>query len=77
NKLCFDSNFKFYEVKQIKTKNYKKQTLIDLSVPKTENFMADGLIVHNSIAAGCKVPSEKLDEFLELLDKIIFSQISG
>jgi len=50
--------------------------LYDLSVPKLKNFMANGLIVHNSIAAGCKVPKEKINEFLENLDIVLAKQLS-
>jgi hypothetical protein len=49
--------------------------LYDLSIPKIHNFMANGFIVHNSIAAGCKIPSEKIDEFLVVLKDKIASQL--
>jgi|GEM_PF-64691 len=72
--LCFKGNFKFYEIKK-KTTRKKEMVLYDLSIPKIHNFMANGFIVHNSIAAGCKIPSEKIDEFLVVLKDKIASQL--
>ncbi|MCX6804012.1 MAG: hypothetical protein NTY48_05610, partial [Candidatus Diapherotrites archaeon] len=66
----------FCEIKE-KSISKNKELLIDISVPKTKNFVANGLIVHNSIAAGAKIPSEKLNEFLELLDKKIEEQLNN
>lgn len=67
-KTLLDGGLIFCEIKK-KTISNNKVVLIDLSIPKTKNFMANGLIVHNSIAAGAKIPSEKLDEVLFLLEE--------
>ncbi|MDD3083938.1 MAG: LAGLIDADG family homing endonuclease [Candidatus ainarchaeum sp.] len=74
NNLCYKGNFRFGEIKKIKVQNNSSK-LFDLSVPKTKNFLANSLIVHNSVAAGCKVPIEKEKEFLILLDEIISKQL--
>ncbi len=75
DKIVNSQHLTFYEIKSKKSLGYKNGFL-DLSIPKTKNFMANGLIVHNSIAAGMKIPSERLDEFLELLNKILEEQLS-
>jgi intein/homing endonuclease len=69
------SDFQFFEIKK-KTIKMNSQELIDLSIPKTQNFIANGLVAHNSIAAGCKVPAEKLDEFLSFLEKKLAEQLN-
>jgi len=74
NNFCFTQNLKFFEIKKIKIQK-NKEKLFDLSIPKTENYVANGLVVHNSIAAGCKVPKEKIMEFLEKLDLMLGEQL--
>ena len=67
-------NLTFFEIQE-KIDLGSETGLIDLSLPQTKNFFANGLIVHNSIAAGCKVPDEKLDEFLEILEQKLEQQL--
>jgi intein/homing endonuclease len=75
NRIVNSKNLIYYEIKEKVNLGMEKE-LIDLSIPKTKNFLANGLIVHNSIAAGCKVPEEKLEEFLEILEIKLENQIS-
>ncbi len=43
------SNIRFEKIREINiTDNFNKQLLYDFSVPETENYVADGFIVHNS-----------------------------
>lgn len=72
--LVNPKNLKWCEIKKIDIEN-KKTKMFDLSIPTTENYMANGLIVHNSIAAGCKIKKEQRERFLELLGKVFEGQI--
>ena len=44
-----NSNFRFEKIKKIKKEENKdKELFYDFSVPATENYIANGFIVHNS-----------------------------
>ena len=64
----------FYEIKG-KTVSENTLPLIDLSIPETKNFVANGLVVHNSIAAGLKLEEKNKEEFLLKLNEKIKEQL--
>lgn len=72
----FDSNFAFFEVRKINSVN-GRVPMVDLSIPTTQNFFADGLIVHNSIAAGVKLQTKNKELFLELLESKLEEQLQN
>jgi len=43
-----NSNITFEKIREIKVANINEQMLYDFSVPKNENYIANGFIVHNS-----------------------------
>jgi single-stranded-DNA-specific exonuclease len=67
-KVCYDNNFWLYEIKSKEISKYSGE-FYDLSIPKTKNFIANNLVVHNSIAAGCKFPKKEKEKFLGLLEE--------
>ncbi len=72
----FDSNFAFFEVREINS-IHEQIPMIDLSIPSTWNFFADGFIVHNSIAAGVKLQVKNKELFLELLESKLEEQLQN
>jgi intein/homing endonuclease len=62
----FNSDILWCRVKDIKINN-KKEIFYDINVPKYENYIANGLIVHNSHASACLIKKEDFNRFVELI----------
>jgi len=46
--LLLNSDLRFEKIRKIKIKENKGELLFDFSVPKSENYIANGFVVHNS-----------------------------
>ncbi len=73
NGLINSNYFTFYRITKKRVMPNECQ-LFDLSVPATENFLANGFVVHNSIAAGCRIEPEQGESFLEMFDRKLGEQ---
>jgi len=61
-------NFALFKINNIEKRD-NKNILYDLTVPKTNNFIANGLLVHNSKACGAGIIKEDFDKFIEIIKK--------
>lgn len=67
-KKYINTNFALFRVNKIK-KIKTKKALYDLTIPKVNNFIANGLLVHNSYACGANVKKNDFDIFIENLKR--------